>query len=308
MAESAEILGTGKKNIKDKNALSRSWSWLWDFTKRKPLGAVGLWITVAFIFLAVFAEYIIPWDPFEFHRRNPVDPPLTQHSSGTMFWFGTDQIGRDVFSRTLVGARVSMYVGLVTMLAAAGGGLLLGVSSAYIGGKFDLIIQRFVDGIIAMPTLILAMALVAALGQSINNVILAIAIVQIPRITRVIRSAALSIKEVPYIEAARSIGASDWRVMLRHVAPNTMAPLLIVASSAVGSIIITESTLSFLGLGVDPETLTWGALVSGDARLHFAAAPWMLFGPGIAVTLVVFGTNMFGDALRDVLDPKLRGR
>lgn len=307
MAQSVEILGNKNKK-RDKNMLSRSWSWLWVFTKRKPLGAVGLWITVAFIFVAVFADYIIPWDPFEFHRRNPVDPPFTEHHTGKMFWFGTDQIGRDVFSRTLIGSRVSMYVGLVTMLAAAGGGLILGVSSAYIGGKFDLIIQRFVDGIIAMPTLILAMALVTALGQSINNVILAIAIVQIPRITRVIRSAALSIKEVPYIEAARAIGASDWRVMLRHVAPNTMAPLLIVASSAVGSIIITESTLSFLGLGVDPETLTWGALVSGDSRLHFAAAPWMLLGPGIAVTLVVFGTNMFGDALRDVLDPKLRGR
>jgi len=305
MAQAIEVLENIKKK---KNVVSRFMSSLWSFTKRKPLGAIGLWITVVFIFIALFADYIIPWDPFEFHRRNPVDPPLTAHASGKMFLFGTDQIGRDVFSRTLVGARVSMYVGLVTMLAAAGGGLILGVSSAYIGGKFDLIIQRFVDGIIAMPTLILAMALVAALGQSINNVILAIAIVQIPRITRVIRSAALSIKEVPYIEAARSIGATDWRVMLRHVAPNTMAPLLIVASSAVGSIIITESTLSFLGLGVDPETLTWGALVSGDSRLHFAAAPWMLLGPCIAVTLVVFGTNMFGDALRDVLDPKLRGR
>ena len=305
MAQSVEVLAGERR---ERNVISRGWSWLWTFSKRKPLGAFGLAITAAFIFLAIFAEQIVPWDPFEFHRRNPVDPPLTQHHSGQMFWFGTDQIGRDVFSRTLIGARVSMYVGIVTMLVAAGAGLLLGVSTAYIGGKFDLIVQRFVDGIIAMPTLILAMALVTALGQSINNVILAIAIVQIPRITRVIRSAALSIKEVPYIEAARAIGATDWRVMLRHVAPNTMAPLLIVASSAVGSIIITESTLSFLGLGVDPETLTWGALVSGDSRLHFAAAPWMLLGPGIAVTLVVFGTNMFGDALRDVLDPKLRGR
>ena len=306
MAQSVEVLADvrPKRGFLSSTAL-RSWS----FSRRKPLGAVGLAIVFLFVLVAITADFIVPFPPTEIHRRNPVEAPLTVHAAtGKTFWFGTDQLGRDVLSRTLVGARVSLYVGIVTMLVAATGGLILGVSSAYIGGKFDLLIQRVVDGIIAMPTLILALALVAALGQSINNVILAIAIVQIPRITRVIRSAALSIKEVPYVEAARSIGANDVRVMLRHVAPNTMAPLLIVASSAIGAIIITESTLSFLGLGVNPETLTWGALVSGDARLYFAGAPWTLLGPGIAISLVVFGMNMYGDALRDVLDPKLRGR
>ena len=306
MAQSVEVLADvrPKRGFLSSTAL-RSWS----FSRRKPLGAAGLGIVFLFVLIAITADFIVPFPPTEIHRRNPVEAPLTVHAAtGKTFWFGTDQLGRDVLSRTLVGARVSLYVGIVTMLVAATGGLILGVSSAYIGGKFDLLIQRVVDGIIAMPTLILALALVAALGQSINNVILAIAIVQIPRITRVIRSAALSIKEIPYVEAARSIGANDVRVMLRHVAPNTMAPLLIVASSAIGSIIITESTLSFLGLGVNPETLTWGALVSGDARLYFAGAPWTLLGPGIAISLVVFGMNMYGDALRDVLDPKLRGR
>ena len=306
MEQSVEVLADVKPR---RGFLQRTASSSWSFTKRKPLGAVGLIIVFLFVVVALTADFIAPFPPTEIHRRNPVEAPLTVHeATGKTFWFGTDQLGRDVFSRTLVGSRVSLYVGIVTMLVAATGGLVLGVSSAYIGGKFDLFIQRVVDGIIAMPTLILALALVAALGQSINNVILAIVIVQIPRITRVIRSAALSIKEVPYVEAARSIGATDVRVMLRHVAPNTMAPLLIVASSAIGSIIITESTLSFLGLGVDPETLTWGALVSGDARQYFAGAPWMLLGPGIAISLVVFGMNMYGDALRDVLDPKLRGR
>lgn len=285
-----------------RGAIARNAVALGRFVRSKPMGALGLSIITAAVVLAVLAPLIAPYDPWEYRRYNYLEAP------SSTFWFGTDSLGRDVFSRTLYGARVSLYVGLVTMLIAAAGGLMLGVTSAYLGGKFDLIVQRIVDTIIATPTLILALALVAALGQSVNNVILAIAIVQMPRITRVIRSAALSIKETPYVDAARAIGSTGIRVMLRHVAPNTFGPLLIVATSAVGAIIITESTLSFLGLGVDPKTITWGALLSGDTRLYFSGAPWLALGPGFSLTFVVFGVNMFGDALRDVLDPKLRGR
>ena len=272
------------------------------FVRTKPMGAVGLGIVGFSIVVSLVGPFFTPYDPWEIHRGHGLEAP------SSAFWFGTDSLGRDVFSRTVYGAQVSIYVGIVTMLVAAASGLTFGVSSAYMGGKFDLITQRIVDGIIGIPTLILALALVAALGQSLNNIILAIAIVQIPRMTRVIRSTALSIKETPYIDSARAIGSADLRIMVRHVVPNTFGPLLIIATSAIGAIIITESTLSFLGLGVDPETITWGALLSGDTRIQFAGAPWLALGPGFALTFVVFGVNMLGDALRDVLDPKLRGR
>ncbi len=272
------------------------------FARRKPLGAAGIAIIVLAVAAALLGPSLAPYDPWEMHRLDRFQSPSMS------YLLGTDNLGRDIFSRTLYGTRVSLYVGLITMIISAAGGLALGVGTAYIGGKFDLIIQRFVDTVIATPTLILALALIAALGPSINNVILAIAIVQTPRITRVIRSAALSIKQTPYIDSARAMGGTNLRIMLRHVAPNTFGPLLIVATSAIGSIIITESTLSFLGLGVDAETITWGVLLSGDTRQYISGAPWMALGPGFAITLVVFGVNMLGDALRDVLDPKLRGR
>ena len=242
--------------------------------------------------LTLTATWVVPKDPFVLRFEHIMEAPNAQ------FWFGTDALGRDVFARVIYGARVSLYIGLVCMLLSATVGLFLGVASAYFGGKFDLIVQRFVDGIVAIPGLILALALVAALDQSMNNIIIAIAIVQTPRLTRVVRSAALSIKETPYVESARAIGATGWRIMLRHIIPNTFAPLVIIA----------PASLSFLGVGVPIRTISWGGMLSGDTREFFAGAPWMGIAPGVALTLVVFGINMFGDAIRDVLDPKLRGR
>ena len=275
---------------------------LWGFARRKPLGAAGLAILAFATVIAFTGSYIAPYDPFETRLEIALQGPTAQH------WFGMDNLGRDVFSRTVIGTRVSLYVGLTTMLMATAIGLFLGVSSAYLGGKYDLIVQRFIDGIVAIPSLLLALTLVAAFEIGMENVIIALTIVNTPRITRVVRSSALTIMAMPYIEAARTIGSSNFRIMLRHIAPNTFAPLVVVASAAVGSIITAESSLSFLGLGVPYDTLSWGGLLGGDTRQLFVSAPWMAFGPGVSLTLVVFGSAIFADALRDVFDPKLRGR
>ena len=282
--------------------LSRPVTAIWVFIQSKPLGAMGLAILVVATVVAFSGSFIAPYDPFETRLEDALQGPSTTHL------FGVDNIGRDVFSRTVVGTRTSLYVGLVTMLMATALGLILGISSAYIGGQYDLIVQRFIDGIVAIPSLLLALTLVAALQIGMENVIIALTIVNTPRITRVVRSAALSINAMPYVEAARTIGASNFRIMLKHIAPNTFAPLVVVSSAAVGSIITAESSLSFLGLGVPYDTLSWGGLLGGDTRALFVSAPWMAFGPGVALTLVVFGSAIFADALRDIFDPKLRGR
>ena len=274
----------------------------WSFIRAKPLGAVGLAILVVATLVAIFGSSIAPHDPFEARLDHQLEGPSKTN------WFGVDNLGRDVFSRTIVGTRTSLYVGLATMLMATAIGLVLGISTAYIGGTYDLIVQRFIDGIVAIPSLLLALTLVAALQIGIQNVIIALTIVNIPRITRVVRSSALTINAMPYVEAARTVGASNFRIMLRHIAPNTFAPLIVVSSAAVGSIITAESSLSFLGLGVPYETLSWGGLLGGDTRGLFVSAPWMAFGPGAALTVVVFGAAIFADALRDIFDPRLRGR
>ncbi len=290
----------GRLAVSQKNKFVRLYMTIVRFARKKPLGAIGLAIVLVGLFAAIFGPLLAPYDPWATSRFERFLGPSVSHL------LGTDNLGRDTFSRTLHGTRVSVYVGITTMLIAGTGGLILGVTSAYIGGKYDLIIQRFVDAIIGLPTLLLALALVAVLGQHINNIILAISIVQIPRMTRVIRSSAISIKENPYVEAAKATGATDLRIMLRHVAPNTFAPLIIVATTAIGAIIITEATLSFLGLGVRPGIITWGSLLGGNTRQYVVAAPWMAMGPGFALTFLVFGMNILGDALRDVLDPKLK--
>ena len=277
-------------------------STVWRFAQRKPLGAMGIGIVLIATALSVAAPIVAPYDPWETRFDHGLEAPNGE------FWFGTDTLGRDVLSRVIYGGKVSIYVGLVTMLLSGLGGLALGVTSGYIGGQFDLIVQRIVDSIIAFPSLILALALIAAMDPGVTNIILAIAIVQIPRMTRVIRSTVLSIRETPYVEAARSIGATHVRIMIRHVTPNTFAPLMIVATSSIGSIIITEASLSFLGIGVPFTTISWGGMLGGDTRQFVSSAVWMALAPGFALSAVVFGLNMFGDALRDVLDPKLRGR
>ena len=272
------------------------------FLRTKPLGTTGLFFVVAAIILTVAAPYVAPYDPYKPDVTAILKAPDATH------WFGTDRLGRDIMTRTMFGGGVSLYVGIVSMLAAATVGSVIAITSAYYGGRYDLIIQRVIDSLSAFPSLLLALALMAAFGSTINNVILAITIVFLPRIARVVRSVALSVKEMPYTEAARAIGASNTRIMVRHLLPNTMASLIVVGTSLIGSAIIIEASLSFLGLSGAGNTITWGAMLNQEQLIDFAGAPWIGLFPGFALTFVVFGVNVFGDALRDVLDPKLRGR
>ncbi len=268
----------------------------------KPLGAIGLLILLLSLVVAIGANVLAPYDPFDISRERVLLSPNSE------FWFGTDAWGRDILSRTIFGARTSILVGLSTMLLAASIGSIVGVSSAYFGGWYDLIVQRVIDALSALPSLLLALALMAALGSSFTNVVLALAIVFTPRVARVVRSASLSIKEMPCVESARSMGASNMHIMLRHMLPNTFGPLIVVAPSLVGGAILIEASLSFLGVGLPNEIISWGGMLSGEILIYFNEAPWIVIFPGFALTLVVFAVNVFGDALRDVLDPKLRGR
>ncbi len=273
-----------------------------NFVRRKPTGAVGAAIILVMVFTAVFADYIARYDPYQIRTDKLFAPP------GPEFWLGTDDFGRDLFSRIVYGSRISLYVGILAVLFGTTNGALWGLISGYFGGRTDFIIQRVMDALMAFPTLVLALAIVAALGQSTTNVIIAVGIVLTPTANRVIRSVVLSIKQNVYIEAARAIGASELRVMFLHVLPNCVAPYIILATTALGTAILAEASLSFLGLGTPPPEPAWGSMLSGAAQRYIRQAPWMAIYPGIAISLAVFAFNMFGDALRDVLDPRLRGR
>ncbi|MER3398685.1 MAG: ABC transporter permease [Chloroflexota bacterium] len=273
-----------------------------NFARRKPTGAIGAAIIFLMVFTAVFADYIARYDPYLIRTDKLFTPP------GPEFWLGTDDFGRDLFSRIVYGSRISLYVGILAVLFGTTNGALWGLISGYFGGRTDFIIQRVMDALMAFPTLVLALAIVAALGQSTTNVIIAVGIVLTPTANRVIRSVVLSIKQNVYIEAARAIGASELRVMFLHVLPNCVAPYIILATTALGTAILAEASLSFLGLGTPPPEPAWGSMLSGAAQRYIRQAPWMAIYPGIAISLAVFAFNMFGDALRDVLDPKLRGR
>lgn len=271
------------------------------FLRTKPLGAAGVVIVFVAGLVALAAPLTVPHDPWELNSSTILQSP------NTTFWFGTDMLGRDILSRTMYGARISLLVALVSLLAASLIGTAVSITSAYFGGWYDLVVQRFVDALTAFPSLLLAIALMAAFGQSLSNVMLALAVVFSPRITRVVRSAALGIRQTPYIDAARAIGASDLRIMVRHILPNILAPLIVIATASVGTMIIVEASLSFLGVGTPADVISWGSLLSGEVQQFFATAPWTGLFPGFALTLVVFGINVFGDSLRDVLDPRLRG-
>ena len=271
------------------------------FITTKRLGSFGLFIVLATAIMAIGAPIFSTTDPWDVNRRAILLAPDASH------WFGTDRLGRDLFSRVAYGSRISIYVGVVSMLSAGAIGSLIGVTSAYFGGYFDLIVQRFIDATAAFPTLLLALALMAAFGSSLNNILLSLTIVFTPRVARVVRSVSLSIKEMPYVESARAIGASDLRIMLRHLLPNTFASLIVVATSLIGSAVLIEASLSFLGVGLPADVISWGAMLAGDVLIDFASAPWVGIFPAMALTIAVFGVNIFGDALRDVLDPRLRG-
>jgi ABC-type dipeptide/oligopeptide/nickel transport system permease subunit len=222
-------------------------------------------------------------------------------------WLGGDQLGRDVFSRLVYGARISLEVGLLSVFFGITLGAFIGITSAYFGGKTDLIVQRVMDAMMAFPALILALAIMAILGASITNVVIALAVVFIPGAARTIRAQALSIKEVDYVLAARAVGAGDWRIILCHMAPNCVPTYIVLATISLGFAIVVEASLSFLGVGVPPEVPSWGGMLTGAAQNYVKVAPWLGVFPGLAIAIVVFAWNLLGDALRDVLDPRLRG-
>jgi peptide/nickel transport system permease protein len=283
-------------------ARAYAWPAIRKFISTKPLGAAGGSIILLMVLTALCADALAPYDPFEINQTLQFQAPSMAH------WFGTDEFGRDLLTRMIYGSRIALFIGLTAAFIGATAGTLLGVISAYLGGKVDLFMQRLMDVLLAFPLLILALAIVSILGRSIPNVVLAIAIPIIPRTTRIVRASALSVKENVFIEAACAIGGSHARVMLRHIIPNVMAPYLIMLTAQLGNAILVEASLSFLGLGTAEPTPSWGLMLSGGAPLYAEKAPWVAIFPGLAISLAVFGFNLFGDSLRDALDPKLRHR
>ena len=267
---------------------------------RSPVGSASAVVIALLALSALFAPLVAPFDPIAISLDKFQSPSFTHP-------MGTDNLGRDVFSRVVYGSRISLYVAFLAATSGTLVGCCLGLISGFFGGWFDLVAQRVVDAMLAFPGLVLAMALVAVLGPSTTNGLLAISIVIIPGNSRVIRSAVLSVKESTYIEAAYSIGASPLRVMLRHILPQVFAPILILISTVLGAAILIETALSFLGLGTQPPDPSWGQMLSGSGREYMEQAPWLAIFPGLAISVTVLSFNMLGDVVRDVLDPRLRG-
>ena len=271
------------------------------FCRRKPLGAAGGLIVVGLVLLALFADRIAPYDFDETIAGARMRPPSAR------FWMGTDNLGRDVWTRVVFGARVSMTVGFGAVLLGTALATLIGVTSGYFAGGYDTVAQRVVDAWQSFPFLIIVLSLMAVLGPGRLNVILALGVAGAAGASRVIRSATVAVVGNPYVEGARALGCGHLRILARHVLPNVAAPIIILATIGLGSAILAESALSFLGFGVPPPYPSWGGMLSGSGRSYMYQAPWMALWPGAAISLAVYGFNMLGDALRDVLDPRLRG-
>ncbi|HEY1361478.1 MAG TPA: ABC transporter permease, partial [Xanthobacteraceae bacterium] len=277
------------------------WQNLSRFVRKKPLGAFGAVVALLLIVVAVFAPFIATHDP------NATNAALVYAPPGSQYWLGGDQVGRDVFSRLVYGARVSLYAGLLSAFIGASIGMMVGVTSVHFGGKTDLIIQRIIDTLMAFPALILAIAIMAALGASLNNVVIALSIAFIPSTARVLRSQALAVKEMGYVLSAKAIGAGHARIIFRYMIPNCLALYIVLVTLFLGTAIVAEATLSFLGIGVPPDVPSWGGMLNGAAQTYVNVAPWLGVFPGLAIAIVVLAWNLLGDALRDVLDPRLRG-
>jgi peptide/nickel transport system permease protein len=278
------------------------WSRVVRFCRRQPLGTFGLALVLIIAITGIFAEELAPYNPTANDFAAMTEAPSVNH------WLGTDQFGRDLLSRIIYGARTALIVGLSSAFVGGSLGLVLGVASAYVGGMIDMLMQRLFDIVMAFPLIIMALAIVSIFGTGVHNVIVAITIPLIPRCARVVRSAALVIREVPYVDAARACGFGAWRIILRHMVPNVMAPFLIMVTAFVGQAILAEASLSYLGLGVQEPVPAWGLMLQGGAEEYASTAPWIAIFPGVAIMLAVLGINLFGDALRDTLDPKLRDR
>ncbi len=281
---------------------SRALSGVVDFSRRKPLGAIGGALLVILVLIALLSPLISPHDPYDINVDNILSSPNSEH------WLGGDSLGRDVLSRLFYGGRISLFVGLVSIAIGISIGSFLGAVSAYFGGKVDLVVQRFVDAFIAFPGIILGLAIMAVLGSSVFNIIIALVLVLAPSAIRTVRSQALAVKEMDYVLAARALGANDLRIIVQHIIPNCMAIFIILFTLNLGYAIIVEATLTFLGVGVPPDVPSWGGMLAEGGIAYLKDAPWLAIAPGIALSLAVFGVNLFGDAMRDVLDPRLRGR
>ena len=283
---------------------TRSWAWaIVNFCQRNPVGAISGLAIIGIVFVAIFAPYVATHHPTE-----DADFGALREAPGPDHWMGTDDIGRDLYSRVVHGARISLFVALVAVLVGDLIGAAWGIASGYLGGRLDIYSQRFLELMMSFPTLILAMILVLAMGAGVWTVIVAISITRIPLSVRVIRSVTLSVKENAYVDAAQAIGASSGRVMIRHIAPQCVAPWLVLATAHLGSVIILEASLGFLGVGVPMPTATWGNMLGGPVAAGLIPRWWMVVFPGLAITVTVLAFNLFGDSIRDALDPKLRGR
>jgi peptide/nickel transport system permease protein len=270
------------------------------FARQRPLGAVGAIIIGIMIAAAVLAGFVSPYDPLATDYGKMLQAPSSFH------WFGTDSFGRDVFTRIIYGSRTALWIGFASSFLGATLGALIGVTSAYFSGKVDLVLQRFMDLLLSFPLIILALVVVSLLGAGMTNVIFAITVPMVPRCALVVRSSALALREMPFVEAARALGFGPMRIILRHMMPNIMAPYLIMLTAFLGQAILLEASLSFLGLGVAEPQAAWGLMLRGAAVEFAERAPWMAIYPGIAISLSVFAFNLLGDSLRDALDPKLR--
>jgi peptide/nickel transport system permease protein len=296
MAVTELVPKPAKKEERRESFVSR----LFYYASTHPLGFVGALIMFVFVFAAVFADFITAYSPTSTNSAISLLPPGHGHP------LGADAMGRDIYSRIVYGARISLAVGIGSTALGSFFGVVLGLTSGYVGGWVDLLIQRIVDILQAVPLLVLALVMAAALGPALDNTIVAIAIPLIPSTARVIRSNTLALREQPFVEAARAVGMSEFRIAVRHVLPNTLAPLIVIATAQLGAAILTEASLSFLGLGVPEPHPSWGRMLSDSAAEYVRTAPWLVIFPGLAISLAVFGTNLFGDALRDILDPRLR--
>jgi peptide/nickel transport system permease protein len=279
--------------------------WLVDFARAQPMGAIAAVAVVGMVLAGLFAPYVAPYNPVANDFSAMLSPPTWAHP------FGTDNFGRDILSRIIYGARTAMIIGFAASLVGCTVGALIGIASAYYGGRTDLLIQRLMDILLSFPIIVLAVVTLAMLGRRLilgidANLVVALALPIVPKVARVIRSTALTIAAMPYIDAARAAGYSDLRIILRHIAPNVAAPFLILVTAFIAQAILLEASLSFLGLGVVEPTAAWGLMLSGNAADFFREAPWLIIFPGLAISIAVFAFNFLGDALRDWLDPKFR--
>ena len=269
--------------------------------KEKPLGLIGGIIVLLFLLTGIFADWLAPYGMNEIHPVDRLRPPSTE------YFLGTDHLGRDMLSRIIFGARISMIVGIAAGTTTVFIATLIGVPSGVIGGKFDMVLQRFVDGWICFPSLVLFLAAVSVVGPGMVQIIVILGLVQGIAVSRIIRSAVIAIREDMYVNAAEAIGSPTTNTIVRHILPNIMAPVIIVFSTQVPGSILSEANLSFLGLGIPPPQPSWGGMLSGTGRNYMFLAPWMALWPGLAISIAIYGLNMFGDAVRDLLDPRLRG-